>query len=55
MKDTSNRLKMKTFEVEILVVPPIADVMLLGAKSYRQVVKIEGYPLKDAKNRTGIK
>lgn len=49
------KLEMRRFKVEILVVPPQHEILLFGAKQERRTVEIEGYTLKDAKRRAGIK
>jgi hypothetical protein len=53
--DSKPALKMRKFDVRILVVPTQVEVALYGAKSEEKMVTIEGYTLKDAKKRAGIK
>jgi len=48
-------LKMHTFAVRVLVVPPIYKALLTGDKPRYEVREIEGYTLADAKRRAGIK
>lgn len=48
-------LKMRTFKVEIIVVPTAYEVELYGAQPERKTVEIQGYTLKDAKRRAGIR
>lgn len=50
-----NGLKLKKFKVRVLVVPPNLEVVLFGRKPYYETREIQGYSLKDAKKRAGIK
>ena len=52
--DKDVRLKLRKFKVSVLIVPTNLDVMF-GAKEERLDIEIEGYTLKDAKRRAGIR
>lgn len=52
--DKSQGLKMRKFTVRVVVVPTNLDLML-GATIKEEIREIEGYTLKDAKKRAGIK
>jgi len=46
--------RLRTFEIEVMVVPTVLEMKLLGATMTRELRVIEGYSLKDAKQRAGI-
>lgn len=48
-------LQMKTYRVRVLVVPTVLETQLTGAKAYYETREIQGYTLKDAKRKAGIR
>ncbi len=47
-------LKMKTYKVRVLVVPPIYITKLTGEQPRYEMREIRGYTKKDAMKRAGI-
>jgi len=47
-------LAMRTYTVEVYVVPPLAETLITGKQVERKQMTIRGYTLSDAKRRAGI-
>lgn len=47
-------LSMRKYRVKVMTVPPMYEVKAFGAETTFEMREIEGYTLKDAKERAGI-
>ena len=47
-------LAMRTYTVEVFVVPPLRETLITGKQVERKQMTIRGYTLRDAKRRAGI-
>ena len=47
-------LAMRTYTVEVYIVPPLRETLITGKQVERKQMTIRGYTLRDAKRRAGI-